>query len=77
MSENTPLVLKVFETSQPKQFRIESNYYEADGKWEDIYVSFSGHSGKYSPHIFAAAPDLFDALQAKREAYEKHTSISI
>lgn len=31
--------------------------------WDSKYVSFSGYFGPHSPHLFAAAPDMLDALR--------------
>lgn len=36
----------------------------ADLPWGDVYVNFSGYFGSYGPHLFAAAPDLLEALKA-------------
>lgn len=45
------------------QFTIESDWSTTEGEWNDRYVSFSGYFGSYGPHLFAAAPELLEALE--------------
>ena len=33
------------------------------GKWGEEYVSLSGYCGPYKPEMFAAAPELLEALR--------------
>lgn len=63
MSNPESLTLKVVQKSDPEQFGIESNHHEAEGEWRDIYVNFSGYFGKFGPHMFAAAPEMLEALK--------------
>lgn len=60
---HTPGPLKVVDREQG-QFAIESDWSRIDGKWEDIYVCVSGYFGSYGPHMFAAAPELLEAVEA-------------
>ena len=48
------------------QFTI-CNKGRVPGEFDANYVSLGGYCGPYSPHLFAAAPDVLDAL-AKLEA---------
>lgn len=62
------LELKVkHDPETPRYARIESNFFFAEGEWEEIYVAFSGFFGKYGPELFAAAPDLLEALRKIHE----------
>lgn len=47
----------------PGQYRIENETRDIDGKWDDIYVHVSGYFGAAGPHVFAAAPELLEALE--------------
>lgn len=53
--------------NHPRQFSIENS--EADKlnyekmKWDDYYIHFGGYFGNIGPHVFAAAPDLLEALE--------------
>lgn len=49
---------------EPNQAMITSNFENIEGDWGDIYVRFSGFFGHYGPEMFAAAPDLADALES-------------
>lgn len=62
--KHTPGSLSVRVTEYEGQFGIVSNTSSADGDadWNDIYVDFCGYFGSYGPHVFAAAPDLLEAL---------------
>lgn len=71
-TEATPLPLVVTRTVQ-RQFAIgrpDESLCPRDMVWEDYYVGFSGYFGSHDPHIFAAAPELFDALKAVRVCVE-------
>lgn len=52
----------------PRQFRIgntkddDVNYKLLD--WDDYYIEISGYFGNIGPHVFAAAPDLLEALES-------------
>ena len=50
----------------PRQFHIESDVDSApyEAPFDDIYVNLSGYVGSYGPHVFAAAPDMLEALQS-------------
>lgn len=50
------------------QAKIQSDFHRRDGRWEDVYVSFSGFFGSYGPQMFAAAPVMLEALKAARFA---------
>lgn len=53
--------------NHPRQFSVENS--EADTvnygkmKWDDYYIHFGGYFGNLGPHVFAAAPDLLEALE--------------
>ncbi len=73
--KNTHLKISVIPSNIPRHSEIRSNYHEAAGEWEDIYVDFSGYFGKFSPHTFAAAPELYEALKdAREELWHVHHS---
>ena len=42
--------------------RVESLNHDLEN-WDETYVSFSGYFGKFKPELFAAAPDLYEALE--------------
>jgi hypothetical protein len=45
-----------------RQAKIENPEPNCDD-WDNTYVSISGHFGPHGPHMFAAAPDLYEALK--------------
>lgn len=51
---------------EPQHARIANIDLDADydgENWCDVYVSFGGYFGKHNPNIFAAAPDMYEALE--------------
>lgn len=60
--EKEPLKISVMPSTSTRQFEIRSNFHDTAGEWEDIYVDFSGFFGKFSPHTFAAAPEMLEVL---------------
>jgi len=60
--EKVPLKISVMPSTSTRQFEIRSNFHDTAGEWEDIYVDFSGFFGKFSPHTFAAAPEMLEIL---------------
>lgn len=46
-----------------RQFVVQSDFQNVSGKWDDVYVDFSGYFGSYGPNVFAAAPDLLKVLK--------------
>lgn len=58
--------LQAIKTSDCGQYRIENidddALYETS-PWSDYYVSISGYCGDVGPHVFAAAPDMLEALE--------------
>lgn len=58
--------LQAIKTSDCGQYRIENidddELYESS-PWSDYYVSISGYCGDVGPHVFAAAPELLEALE--------------
>ncbi|MBX3583588.1 MAG: hypothetical protein KF810_17010 [Rhizobiaceae bacterium] len=58
-----PGPLKVANRTHTRQFSIQSDVHRRKGEWDDIYVDFSGYFGSYGPDMFAAAPDMFEALK--------------
>jgi hypothetical protein len=62
--KHTPGPLRVeYLSIDPRQARIVSDYSLIDGSFEDTYLDFSGYYGSYGPHMFAAAPEMLDALK--------------
>ena len=62
-----PGPLRVVQTSVARQFNIkrpEDSRIPPGTEWEDYYVEFSGYFGSYGPHVFAAAPEMAEALRA-------------
>lgn len=55
------------------QYVIASDTVNTRGKWNDVYVNFGGYFGSYGPHMFAAAPDLLEALQVMVARIEHYT----
>jgi hypothetical protein len=55
--------LTVRRTTRTDQFTIEHIPHGTEN-WDAEYVTISGHFGPYSPHLFAAAPDLLAALKS-------------
>ncbi|MCV9909954.1 hypothetical protein OIV19_20355 [Brucella sp. HL-2] len=60
--EKVPLKISVMPSTSTRQFNIQSNFNRATGDWDDIYIDISGYFGKFSPHTFAAAPEMLDIL---------------
>jgi len=60
--EKEPLKISVMPSTSTRQFEIRSNFHDTEGEWEDVYVDFSGFFGKFSPHTFAAAPEMLEVL---------------
>lgn len=63
-----------------RQFRVENtSRVESEGdkpdsvSWDDFYVSFGGFAGPHNPNVFAAAPDLLDALNGLSEWVSLHS----
>lgn len=52
---------------EPEHARIENldNFADTNNgaTFKSVYVDFSGFFGPYNPHLFAAAPELYDALE--------------
>ncbi|MFC6487322.1 hypothetical protein [Nitratireductor sp. GCM10026969] len=66
--KHTPGPLSVHRTGHEEQFVVASDWLHAEGDWGNIYVHFSGYFGSYGPDMFAAAPDMLEALkEAKSE----------
>lgn len=47
----------------PRYAIIESNFSSLTGDFDDRYVALTGHVGCLNPHMFAAAPQMFEALR--------------
>ncbi|GEM_PF-4521356 len=62
--EKVPLKISVMPSTSTRQFEIRSNFHDTAGEWEDIYVDFSGFFGRFSPHVFASAPELYAVVEA-------------
>lgn len=63
--KHAPGPLSVRVTKYEGQFGIvsDASLADSDADWNDIYVDFGGYFGSYGPHVFAAAPDLLEALE--------------
>lgn len=61
--ESHPGPLHVKCSGDPRQYEIASDYMHLKGNWDDDYVSFSGFFGSYGPQVFAAAPEMLEALK--------------
>jgi len=61
-----PLIVKASrhhdQSIADRQFSIEQSDYEP-GDFGKKYVGFSGYFGEAGPHVFAAAPELLEALE--------------
>jgi len=73
----TTEVFKVAPTSDPRQFWVANNYSRLEGEWEDIYVNFTGFFGKHGPHVFAAAPELLEALELYALSYSDEELVQL
>lgn len=62
------LIIKGCEHIDDKQHRIEIDTYPEDVNFHEEYFAISGYFGKHGPHVFAAAPDLLEALEAYQTA---------
>ena len=66
MRDMKPLIVKASrhhdQSIADRQFSIEQSDYEP-GDFGKKYVSFSGYFGEAGPHVFAAAPELLEALE--------------
>ena len=66
MRDMMPLIVKASrhhdQSIADRQFSIEQSDYEP-GDFGKKYVSFSGYFGEAGPHVFAAAPELLEALE--------------
>ena len=62
------------EETVPGQYRIENETRDIDGEWDDIYVCVSGYFGAAGPHVFAAAPELLEALEEVVAVFESNPS---
>lgn len=51
-----------------QQARVQNNYGELEGEWQDVYVRFSGYFGHHGPHKFAQGPVLYEALEIVLDA---------
>ena len=66
MRDMKPLIVKASrhhdQSIADRQFSIEQSDYEP-GDFGKKYVCFSGYFGEAGPHVFAAAPELLEALE--------------
>ncbi len=69
-AKHTPGRLRIEPLSFAGQFEVTSNYLSIDGNFEDRYLNFSGYFGAYGPHMFAAAPEMLEALKDCRDLIE-------
>lgn len=57
------LIIKGCEHMDDKQYRIEIDTYPEGVNFHEEYFAISGYFGKHGPHVFAAAPELLEALE--------------
>lgn len=60
-----PLIVRKNEGAEDQQFMVECDFGRIDtenGAFIDQYFCVSGYFGTISPHVFAAAPELLEAL---------------
>lgn len=60
------LELRVVQSGEQRgygQFSIENGEGSLGGEWDRYYVDLSGYFGEHNPAVFAAAPELYEALQ--------------
>jgi hypothetical protein len=69
-AEQTPGRLRIGQLSFAGQFEVTSNYLSIDGNFKDRFIHFSGYFGAYGPHMFAAAPEMLEALKDCRDLIE-------
>lgn len=50
----------------PRYVIIESNFSSLTGDFDERYVALTGHVGCLNPHMIAAAPELYEALELAR-----------
>lgn len=57
--------LHVEATSHPHQYIVHNVPIidRGDREFNDVYVNFSGYFGRHGPQVFAAAPELLEALE--------------
>jgi len=69
-----PLIVKASrhhdQSIADRQFSIEQSDYEP-GDFGKKYVGFSGYFGEAGPHVFAAAPELLEALDNTQHLLER------
>lgn len=65
------------EVDDEKYCKITSNYMELDGKWKDIYVSFSGYFGTFNPKVFQHAPEMFEVLKDIVEEFRSSNRVGL
>ena len=59
-----PLIVRKLAYPFDRQFDIVGDYKIIDGEVDlDRYVAFNGYFGSYGPHMFAAAPEMLEALK--------------
>lgn len=66
------LELRVIPGGHPRQFRIENGPGSLGGEFDRYYVALSGYCGEHKPEVFAAAPELYEALEAAHHALNKY-----
>ena len=57
-----------------RQYRIQVETYPEGVNFDEAYVSFSGFFGPHGPHVFAAAPDILEALEEVVAVFESNPS---
>ena len=61
----------VYATSAKDQYRLEWEPKDFGDDFEAKYINFSGYFGMVGPRIFAAAPQMYDALVRMVETYSE------
>lgn len=61
------LILRVIRSGHSGQFSIENGPGSLGGEFDRYYVHLSGYCGQHNPGVFAAAPELLQALELALE----------
>jgi hypothetical protein len=57
-------MITVIKTAYDHQYRVENDLSECDHKnWFQTRIYFGGYFGAHGPHVFAAGPNLLEALE--------------
>lgn len=63
--------IEVIRADATDQYIVENNFSDLGGSFFDRYVCFSGYFGNHGPHVFAAGPVLYEALEKMLEEFNE------